>query len=131
MTKTFFLFFLLLAQSAFAETALNAQNVLGQYDMQGIVHLKANILPKNKIEATQIGIFTDTQCKGTYKYDPATSIVEANLDCEGDRLYQKINLQGKTLEDLESGTTVSVYLEYKSDKYNFDFEIIKEQNLLD
>ena len=130
MTKTFILL-LLLGSSAHAGTTLNAQNVLGQYDMQGIVHLKANILPKNKLLATQIGIFTDTECKGTYKYDPTTNIVEANLDCEGDRLYQKINLQGKTLEDLESGTTVNVYLEYKADKYNFDFEIIKEQSSLE
>jgi hypothetical protein len=112
--------------NTFAQTSLNAINVLGKYDMQGIIHLKATILPKNKIKATQIGIITDTECKGTYKFLTETSEIEANLDCEGDRLYQKINLQGKSVEDLEQGTTVGVYLEYQNDKYNFDFEVIKE-----
>jgi hypothetical protein len=126
------IFFLLsLTTSVYASTPLNAKNVLGSYDMRGIIHMKATILPKNKIEATQIGIFSDTECTGTYKYLTATNEVEATLDCEGDSLYQRINLQDKTVEDLEEGTTVAVYLEYKKDKYNFDFDVIKEQPFLE
>lgn len=117
-----------LSTTAFARTPLNEQNVLGRYEMRGIVHLKANILPNNIIEATQIGIFTDTDCYGTYQYLKKSNEVEADLDCEGDRLYQKINLQGKYLEDLEYGTSVNIYLEYKGDSYNFDFDVIKEQS---
>jgi hypothetical protein len=129
MFKAFTLsFVLLLSTSLFAKvvkTALNPENVLGLYDMKGIVHLKANILPNNIIEATQIGIFSDTQCEGTYNYLLESSIVEATLDCEGERLFQKIDLSGKYLEDLIKGTKVNVYLEYKEDKYNFDFKVIK------
>ena len=55
MTKLLF-FLLTLSCNAFALTPLNAENVLGKYDMQGIVHLKANILANNQIKATQIGI---------------------------------------------------------------------------
>jgi hypothetical protein len=132
MFKNIFIFLSFsISLSAFALTPLNAQNVLGKYDMKGIVHLKAEILPNNKIEAVQVGIFTDTYCSGTYKYLIATNEVEANLDCEGDRLYQRINLQDKYVEDLEEGTTVNVYLEYKNDKYNFDFDVIKEQSFLE
>ena len=127
MTKLIFIF-LILTSSVYAGTALNAQNVLGHYDMQGVVHLRANLLAKNKIKATQVGIVYDTDCSGSYQYDPTLSMLQATLNCDGDRLFQKINLKDKTLEDLEAGTTVNVYLEYKSDKYNFDFEIIKEQS---
>ena len=49
MTKLI-LIFLILSSSAYAGTALNAQNVLGNYDMQGVVHLKANLLTKNKMK---------------------------------------------------------------------------------
>jgi len=121
----------LLSTSAYAKTVLDAQNVLGRYDMKGIVHLKANILPNNEIEATQIGIFTDTQCYGTYNYLTDTNEVEATLDCEGERLYQKIDLAGKYLEDLIRGTRVNVYLEYKEDQFNFDFKVIKERSDLE
>jgi hypothetical protein len=125
---TSILFALLLSSSLFAKvikTELNAENVLGLYDMKGIVHLKANILPNNVIEASKIGIFSDIQCEGNYTYSTDTNIVEATLDCEGERLYQKIDLTGKYLEDLVKGTKVNVYLEYGEDKYNFDFKVIK------
>lgn len=131
MFKAFTLLIVLLISTSISakvvKTELNSENVLGLYDMKGIVHLKANILPNNIIEATQIGIFTDTQCEGTYNYVAETNIVEATLDCEGERLYQKIDLTGKYLEDLVKGTKVNVYLEYKEDKYNFDFKVIKVQ----
>lgn len=120
-----------LSTSAYGLTPLDAKNVLGTYDMRGIVHLKAKILPNNKIKATKIGILFDTECKGTYKYIEAKSQVEANLDCEGDRLFQRLDLKDIYLEDLESGTTVSVYIEYNQDQYNFNFDVIKEQSFLE
>ena len=117
---------ILLCSNAFAETFLTEKNLIGKYDMDGVVHLKANILPKNKMKATQIGIIYDTECTGTYKYNVKTAELEAKLNCDGDNLYQKISLKDKTLEDLVAGTSVNVYLEYNSEKYNFDFNIIKE-----
>lgn len=125
------LLLLAISANAHALTPLNEDNVLGHYDMKGIVHLKANILPNNIIEATQIGIFTDTQCYGEYTYLKKTNEVEATLDCEGDRLYQKIDLSNKYLEDLTKGTTVNVYLEYQEDHYNFNFKVVKEQSARD
>lgn len=130
MFKTIFLL-LSISAPAYALTPLNEQNVLGRYDMKGIVHLKANILPDNVIEATQIGIFTDTECSGTYNYLKESNQVEATLDCEGDRLYQRIDLADKYLEDLIKGTRVNVYLEYQEDNYNFDFKVIKERSFLE
>ena len=130
MFKGIFLL-LSISASAHALTPLNEKNVLGRYDMKGIVHLKANILPNNVIEATQIGILTDTECSGTYTYFKQTNQVEATLDCEGDRLFQRIDLTDKYLEDLIKGTKVNVYLEYQEDNYNFDFKVIKERSVLE
>jgi hypothetical protein len=130
MIKIFFLLFSL-STSAHALTPLNPQNILGMYDMRGIVHLKASVLPHNQIEATKIGIFDDTECTGKYTYNPANNEVEATFDCEGDRLYQKFSLKNKYLEDLEEGTTVQIYLEYKQDKYNLEFDVTKEQSYLE
>ena len=117
----------LTSAQSFAFTSLNAKNILGKYEMNGIVDLKVNLLPKNKVEATQIGIIFDTQCSGSYTYNPAKNELVADLDCEGDKLHQVIDFANTTLEDLKNGTQVHVSLDYKAEKYDFDFDVKKIQ----
>ncbi|MGZ3790300.1 MAG: hypothetical protein ACXVLQ_17335 [Bacteriovorax sp.] len=116
---------LIFSSFAFAQTALNAKNILGKYEMNGLVDLKATLLPNNKVEAIQVGIFTDTKCDGQYTYAQANNELVADLDCEGDHLHQKIEFANTTIEDLKNGTQVHVSLDFKSENYELDFDIKK------
>src|SRR5665647_275623 len=110
---------------SFADTTLNEKNILGKYEMNGVVDLKVTILPNNKVEAIQVGIIFDTKCTGKYTYDQTNNEMVADLDCEGDSLHQKIEFANTTIEDLKNGTQVHVSLEYKSENYDLDFDIKK------
>lgn len=127
LKSAFFFTSLFFTTITFAETSLNATNVLGKYEMNGVVDLKVTVLPNNKVEAIQVGIFYDTKCNGKYTFNQSENLMEADLNCDGERLKQKIEFANTTLEDLKNGTQVHVLLEYKSEKYDLDFDIIKIQ----
>jgi hypothetical protein len=116
---------LMFSTFSFAETTLNEKNILGKYEMNGVVDLKVTILPNNKVEAIQVGIIFDTKCTGKYTYDQSNNEMVSDLDCEGDSLHQKIEFANTTMEDLKNGTQVHVSLVYKSENYDLDFDIKK------
>ncbi|MDD4975097.1 MAG: hypothetical protein PHY93_12140 [Bacteriovorax sp.] len=116
---------LMFSALSFADTTLNEKNILGKYEMNGLVDLKVTILPNHKVEAIQVGIIYDTKCIGNYTYDQTNKEMVADLDCEGDLLHQKIEFANTTIEDLKNGTQVHVSLEYKSENYDLDFDIKK------
>ena len=110
---------------AFAETIIDSKNILGKYEMSGLIDLKVTILPKNKVEAIQVGIIYDTKCNGVYDFNATAKELTADLDCDGDKLHEKIEFANTTMEDLVNGTQVHVSLDYKSENYDLDFDIKK------
>ncbi len=118
---------LIVSTITFADTSLNAKNILGKYEMNGLVDLKVTLLAQNKVQAVQVGIVYDTKCSGVYDYNQSANTMTADLDCDGDKLHQKIEFANTTMEDLKNGTQVHVLLDYKSENYDLDFDIKKVQ----